>query len=245
MICREKSKMHIFLKVQILPLPPQLAAALKFGVYPSYSSRASWVQVKVAENWPALEPSTNYWVVVAPSQTLYVSSSRKHNGMVWTGINITKDTIPDDIKNDNTGGNLFTARELNSQLTSGDLFNSASRASGLYFGLNTRNWGSIPAPRFTNWHAQGSVIRYGLQVLGIQRDASPSILPSPAAISYAAGAVSTIAGGNGFMESGCDDGIGTSATFNEPSGVALVGSGAFAIVVSILRVVGCFFLYAF
>jgi hypothetical protein len=140
--------------------------------------RSVWYQIPVsgtgaATDWPRLTPGTNYWVVLAPSTTLTFSAAFPYNGPQWGGIDISTTAIPGDVRTDNTGGNLFTARRLNSQRAVGDVtFGAGAQASVSFLG-GARNWTAARYPgteQYRNYAAEGSNIRYGLQVFGIPQN---------------------------------------------------------------------------
>ena len=148
----------------------QLSSPLSLSPYAAalLSYRAVWFQVQVQGNtlgnWPNLNYSTNYWVAVSPGSPMTFTSPLKYNGIVWAGIDLTRDPRPGHVANDNTGGNLFTSRELNSQRFASDTAFGANTTTGVSFVRNTLNWGAVSPPRYTNWVASNTDIRYGLQV---------------------------------------------------------------------------------
>ena len=128
-------------------------------------------------DWPTLNISTNYWVVISPGTPLTFNAPFKYNGVVWSGVDITRDNIPAHVRNDNTGGNLFTARELMSERCDGDTVYGANTTAGISFVANTNNWAAVSVSpwagaRYKNWQQSNTSIRYGLQVIGIQKNPS-------------------------------------------------------------------------
>ena len=132
------------------------------------AATARWAQTPVAGLWPLLPPATNFWAVVSPGAPIASPLS----GAVWAGVDISGNAsylVPPSVLSDNTGGNLFTARRLSSQRYAGDADFGAGTAAGVGFVGRTENWGGVGAAefgaaRYTNWAAQGSAIRYGIQV---------------------------------------------------------------------------------
>ena len=166
----------------------QLSAPLSLASYSAalLTYRSIWYQVSVkgtgaTTDWPFLNISTNYWVVVSPGSRMTFTAPFKYNGIAWAGVDISRDAIPGQVRSDDTGGNLFTARSLNSQRFSGDSAMGANSLEGVAFVRNTRFWGSVSSSatgsvQYKNWQATGSNIRYGLQILGIQ--GNPTLSPT-------------------------------------------------------------------
>ena len=159
----------------------QLSAPLSLASYPAplLTYRAVWFQIWVNDiqddgYWPTLNVSTNYWVVVTPgSPMVFLPPGFAYNGIIWTGLDIAHDFIPANVRDDNTGGNLFTARELNSQRFAGDMQLGANTSNGVAFVKSTAHWGAVNltnygTQQYKNWQALNSSIRYGLQILADQ-----------------------------------------------------------------------------
>ena len=160
-----------------LSAPLQLSAANLFPVTTPkalLTYRSNWYQIPVTgtgatTDWPQLAAGTNYWAVLSPGTTLTFSQPYPWNAALWGGIDITTTAGGGgaNVRADNTGGNLFTARELHSSRFAGDTTYQANKQAAVNFVQNTNNWASVDSRQFTNWQKQGSGnIRYGLQVIG-------------------------------------------------------------------------------
>ena len=158
-----------------LTAPLQLKSTNLFPVEnkPLLTFRSNWYQIPVTgtgatTDWPQLTAGTNYWAVLSPGTTLTVSQPYPWNAALWGGIDIT--TTPGAggqyVRDDNTGGNLFTARELHSMRFAGDTAFQANKQAAVTFVQNTNNWGSVDSRQYTNFKATDSNIRYGLSVIG-------------------------------------------------------------------------------
>lgn len=138
-------------------------------------ARPSWVKVDVSgAGWPALAQGVYFWVVLSPGSPLPIRVPRPsgglgpaYNGVVWSGINASSGLLPPAVAADR---NLFTGRQLVSERFAADAaFGSTARAS-VAFLLGASDWAGVAnaSTRYTNWAASGSVVRYGVQVLGWQ-----------------------------------------------------------------------------
>jgi hypothetical protein len=140
--------------------------------------RAIWYQQDVtAFDWPQLNQSTYYWIVISPTTSLAIASqpmaAPKYSGIVWSGIDSGKfpSFVPPLTRTD---PNVFTARVLRSQTGPGDTANACNKAAAINFingaiaTTNTQGWASYAGSRLGNWQADpaGSRIVYGMQVLG-------------------------------------------------------------------------------
>ncbi len=160
----------------ILPLF-QLTAAfpLTSSNIPLLSYRAIWYQININGFWPLLKELTYYWVVVTPKVLINLQFEvpaqgiNRYNGVIWSGLDITKNPLPSDSLSDPL---VFSAREMRSSMGPADFAvnnqpQSTAAVSFLQSVVNWRaNWGT--SPRFTNWAKLGSNIRYGIQVIGFQ-----------------------------------------------------------------------------
>ena len=79
--------------------------------------------------------------------------------------------------------------------------------------------------------------------LGISSSQTLSQMQTPSAQAIEYPIVTTLAGGNGGTESGSADGVGTTATFNNPFGVAQSSDRSFALIVSVCCIATSTFLY--
>ena len=129
------------------------------------TSRATWLQVDVSgAGWPALSQAAYYWVGLLPGTPLALPNGL-YNGVAWSGLStLTVSTYPGSAD----PALLFTARELASQRFSGDAAFGAGTAAAVSFEMGASGWATVPnaSPRYTNWAASGSRVRYGLQALG-------------------------------------------------------------------------------
>jgi len=107
------------------------------------------------------------------------------NGIVWAGFDLAeyfekKQSNPGYVANDNTGGNLFTGRELRSERFANDTQFAANTASGVNYVMNTQNWGAVASSqygsvRYRNWKATSSNVKYGLAVTAWQAPTTPTV----------------------------------------------------------------------
>jgi hypothetical protein len=147
-----------------------VAVPVSFGPYRAYLSpiHASWFPIDVSATWPPLAPGTYYWVVLAPASTTNLAlepnelTSTKYDGITWAGVPASTLGLVDPT--------LFTGRELRSS-TGGldtDPHDTNDSPNAVTFLANAANWSSLPgaATRLTNWAKRGSVVRYGVQLVG-------------------------------------------------------------------------------
>jgi hypothetical protein len=149
--------------------------------------RATWYQQDVtAFNWPQLNQSTYYWIVISPTTPLSITNQvaiqgPKFQGIIWSGIDSgkTPSSVPPLSRTD---PNVFTARVLRSQTGPGDSANACNKAAAINFingaiaTTNTQGWAAYAGSRLGDWQADpaGSRIVYGMQVLGFLVVPSPS-----------------------------------------------------------------------
>lgn len=157
---------------------PQLSVpwSLRTVVTSLSSVRGTWVQVDVSgAGWPILSPNTYYWVVLTPGSPLSLASGNGvYDGVLWSGISDAPGSpLPSSVVADR---NLFTGRQLVSQSLSGDATFGANTAAAVAFLQGSTAWAGYGAPRYTNWQASGSRVRYGIHVVGYL--ATPSATPT-------------------------------------------------------------------
>jgi hypothetical protein len=155
-----------------IALPWPLSAVVPAPVFSA--ARPTWVQVDLsAAGWPVLTAATFYWIILAPGAPTPLGAGASGNGVVWAGLDAS--LLPPGTQGDPA---LFSGRELTSQTGPGDTRNSASQPSAARFVQYSVNWASVffSSVRFTDWHARGSRVRYGVQLLGLQ--VTPSRTPS-------------------------------------------------------------------
>lgn len=162
----------------------QLSASLPLLSYtaPLPTGHGHWYEIAVrgtgtAVDWPRLTPGANYWVVLAPATMLPISSATPVNGLLWGGLDISVSAVPDDVANDDAGGNLFTARELNSERVAYDGVCSTLSPQSVEFLAGAANWSAAKYSgegQYRDFAAAGSTIRYGLQIMGAQEDLDSS-----------------------------------------------------------------------
>ena len=157
------SNVHPFISLQ-LANPFAMTAATA----PLQAQRASWYQVDISTaGWPLMSPVTYYWVVVTPCSplTMTTQGGAQYNGAAWAGTDDSINPIPGAAAVDRL---LFRGRQLSSQRFKGDTALGANTPAAVAFNRDTESWGDISPPQYTNWDAEGSTIRYGIQLLGWQ-----------------------------------------------------------------------------
>jgi hypothetical protein len=98
------------------------------------STRCLHLQIDVkSAGWPVMAINTYYWIVLSPGQT-YTMANGAYNGFLWAGLNSATDQLPQSARDD---PDVFTAREMTSQITAGDRF-SATLQAGVNFILGAQ-----------------------------------------------------------------------------------------------------------
>jgi hypothetical protein len=85
-----------------------------------------------------LAPNTRYWLALLPGATFTVTPSSHYNGVLVGGIIDEKGSVVR-----NAVGDLYTTRELGSEMAAGDKANNCSSSSALKWLRSQSYWATV------------------------------------------------------------------------------------------------------
>jgi hypothetical protein len=164
---------------------------------PLLTYRSIWYQQGVIGQWPDLNQSTYYWVVLSPTTRMNIfkagSPVEGPSGAIWGGMNagLQPQFAPPLVNQD---PHVFTARFLRSQPAAGNTALGCNTQAALNFingGISTTNgWELYGGSRYGSWQGNlagpspGGRIVYGISLLGYQQIPSVTSTASGACMGH-------------------------------------------------------------